>query len=58
MEQGRGSQGPPLATGGVSANHTHAITVDAAAPGVQNAGSGASQNNMQPYVLVNVLIRT
>lgn len=33
-----------------SANHTHAITVG-------NAGSGSSHNNMQPYLVLNKIIK-
>lgn len=34
------------------------ITINNATPTEQNAGGGAAHNNMPPYVLVNVLVRT
>jgi microcystin-dependent protein len=38
-------------TGGASANHTHSFTTSA-------AGSGAAHNNLQPYIVVNYIIKT
>jgi microcystin-dependent protein len=40
-----------ITTGGVSANHTHSFTSDA-------SGSGAAHNNLQPYIVVNYIIKT
>jgi microcystin-dependent protein len=39
-----------FSTGGVSANHTHAVTVN-------NAGSGNAHNNMSPYMVLNHIIK-
>jgi microcystin-dependent protein len=50
-------------TGGVSANHTHSFTT--ASNGshshtvtVENTGGGLSHNNLQPYIVVNYIIKT
>jgi len=40
-----------FSTGGVSANHTHSFTTAA-------TGSGAAHNNLQPYIVVNYIIKT
>jgi microcystin-dependent protein len=40
-----------VTTGGVSADHTHSFTSDA-------NGSGAAHNNLQPYIVVNYIIKT
>ena len=52
------------ATGGRSAQHNHAITVNGAYTGLgaatatnQNTGGGGSHNNLQPYISLNYIIR-
>ena len=44
-------------TGGISANHVHAITVNAASGNTGNAGSGTAHNNLQPYVVFSKMVR-
>jgi microcystin-dependent protein len=43
------------ATGGISANHYHAITAEA--PGTNNAGSGGAHENLPPAIFVPWIVR-
>jgi microcystin-dependent protein len=54
-----------LTTGGVSANHTHNITTggrsdthDHTFTTDNGTGSGTAHNNLQPYIVVNYIIKT
>jgi len=39
-------------TGGVSANHTHTFTTD------NGTGTATAVNNLQPYIVLNYIIKT
>jgi microcystin-dependent protein len=41
-----------FSTGGVSANHTHSFTTD------NGTGTATAHNNLQPYIVVNYIIKT
>jgi microcystin-dependent protein len=45
-------------TGGISANHTHGITVNNHSGSSGNAGSGGAHNNLQPYLVLNYIIKS
>ncbi len=53
----KSSQGYGTATGGVSANHTHTTTVDIAAFNSASTGGGGAHNNLQPYIVLNYIIK-
>lgn len=52
-----GDHGHAFSTGGRSAAHTHAITVNNHSGSSGSAGSGAAHNNLQPYIVVNYIIK-
>jgi microcystin-dependent protein len=39
-------------TGGASSNHTHSFTTD------NGTGGGLAHNNLQPYIVLNYIIKT
>lgn len=45
-------------TGGRSAAHTHAITVDSHSGSSGSTGSGSAHNNLQPYIALHWIIKT
>jgi hypothetical protein len=45
-------------TSGITANHFHGVTVDIAAFNSASAGSGGAHNNLQPYIVLNYIIKT
>lgn len=47
---GGGAHSHTFSTGGRSAAHTHSVTVD-------NTGDGGAHNNLQPYVVLNYIIK-
>jgi microcystin-dependent protein len=44
-------------TGDTTADHNHTTTVDIAAFNSASAGSGGSHNNLQPYIVLNYIIK-
>lgn len=46
-----------FSTGGRSVSHTHTTTVDIAAFNSATAGSGNAHNNLQPYIVLNYIIK-
>ncbi len=46
-----GSHSHTASSGGISANHTHGFTTS-------STGSGEAHNNLQPYIVVNYIIKT
>ena len=47
----------PAATGAANAPHSHPSTVDATTATNQNAGGGSAHNNVQPYIVLNYIIK-
>jgi microcystin-dependent protein len=41
-----------------SGNHNHTFTTDAATASNQNTGGGLAHNNLQPYIVLNYIIKT
>jgi microcystin-dependent protein len=55
---GNTSQGTQTyTTGGISANHTHTTTVNIAAFNSASTGGGLAHNNLQPYLVLNYIIK-
>lgn len=51
-----GSHSHGVSVGGASARHAHGISAEA--PGTDSKGSGTAHTNLQPFVVVNAIIKT
>lgn len=47
----------PASTGAANAPHSHTVTVDSATATNQNTGGGGAHNNVQPYIVLNYIIK-
>ena len=47
----------PASTGAADAPHSHTVTVDNATATNQNTGGGGAHNNVQPYIVLNYIIK-
>lgn len=54
----KSQQGYGSTTGGVSSDHNHTTTVDIPAFNSASAGSNIAHNNLQPYTVLNYIIKT
>lgn len=55
---GGGAHSHSFSTGGRSAAHTHGITVNDFSGSSGSSGSGSAHNNLQPYIVLNYIIKT
>jgi microcystin-dependent protein len=54
----KSTQGYGVNTGPSGSAHTHTTTVDIAAFNSASAGSGEAHNNLQPYIVINYIVKT